>query len=149
MTLTSVEADAVALAQIQSYCGWHVAPSEDETRTFDGSGSGVLILPTLCLTDVASVTENGELLDATTAYTWSQSGVLRRTGCRWTGNLRAIEVSYSHGFDEMPTALQSVINELSGMIQRGLGGLLTSKTVGPFSESYGDATTTGLYSVVL
>ena len=90
-----------ATALVRSYCGWHIAPSVEETVTLDGSGSSLLPLPSLHVTAVASVTEDGTALTEDD-YRWSASGWLRKTcGC-WTGKERGVEVTFTHGFDEAP-----------------------------------------------
>ena len=72
---------AQAEAMVRAWCGWHIAPERDEVLTLDGPGGAHLTLPSLHVVDVASVVENGELLDpANGLYTWSAAGIITKTG---------------------------------------------------------------------
>lgn len=137
-------ADAQALAMVQKACGWHVAPEQEDTVLLDGPGSGVLLLPSLHVVSVTSIYENSDLVEPTD-YEWSATGVVRRTYAdqwrvdrqpRWTNRLRGISVTFVHGYAEMPLDLQQVVDSLSASMQSTERGLV-SKTIGPFSESYG------------
>jgi hypothetical protein len=85
-----------AVSNIRAACGWHIAPVLTETVTLDGPGRSVLLLPSLRVTDVASVTENGRELVEGTDYEWSAKGTLRRR-CGWTDRYRGIVVEFTHG----------------------------------------------------
>src|SRR4051794_7492225 len=116
-------AQDTAQARVQAYCGWHIAPTEDATVTLDGPGSGVLVLPSLHVTTVASVTELGTLVEPGT-YSWSETGVLRRTTygwrvdcqARWTGELRGLVVAFTHGYSEWPLEVAAVVDGLAARI---------------------------------
>jgi hypothetical protein len=126
VALTSEQATARAEAEVRAYCGWHLAPSKTETITLDGTGTNVLLLPSLHVTDLVSITEDGTLADAE-SYQWSSSGVVRRGssgsswrpawGQTWTGALRGIVVEFTHGYDEMPMDLQAVVEQMSSRAQ--------------------------------
>lgn len=140
--------DAQALAQVQAYCGWHVAPEVDETITLDGSGASALLLPSLHVVNITKVTEDGVELDPA-YYTWSEIGVVRRRHeyadaeawrtslARWTFSFRGVVVEYTHGFDELPADLLAVVEQLADRASAPTGNL-ASKTVGPFTETYRD-----------
>lgn len=146
------------MAAVRAYCGWHIAPSRDETLILDGPGGNVLCLPSLHVTDVSSITEDGTVLaDGTDAqfpraYTWSEAGIVRRSwatgdwsgycGTWWTSQLRGIEVALSHGYDEWPIELAGIIASVAQRLTDNPSGL-TQQTVGPFAEQYGDAGGTG------
>lgn len=137
----AAQASAQALAEVRAYCGWHLAPSEDSTAVLDGSGASVLLLPSLHVTAVAQVVELGLLLDPQT-YEWSASGVIRRmttvylgTGARWTNRYRAVEVTFTHGFPEMPLDVQPVLDRLTA---RAVGGVGLLTQVGQVSYATGE-----------
>src|SRR4051812_23456089 len=100
-------ADDQAVAFVQTYCGWHIAPSVTETLTLDGGGGNVLVLPSLYVTDVAAITENGITLDPALDYQWSEAGMVRRSwatgywsgysGRWWSCEYRSITVELTHG----------------------------------------------------
>ncbi|WP_052373509.1 hypothetical protein [Nocardia otitidiscaviarum] len=124
------------ISDIREYCGWHIAPAVTETITVDGSGAAVLQIPTLRLSAVASVAENG-LVVPDTEYEWSEDGTLRRLpiGRCWTNRYRSVVVECTHGYDEVPASIVSVVldatsSALSAPV--GSGGELP-ETMGPFT----------------
>jgi hypothetical protein len=69
-----------------------------ETITVDGNGASSMVLPSYPVTNVDQVKVDDDALDAD-GYTWSRTGELRRRGGRvWPARLRAIEVTYTHGY---------------------------------------------------
>lgn len=93
----------IATSQILSYThrlGWSV--QEDEEVTLDGSGSSILLLPDVPVTDVSEITEDDEELDPE-SWEWSKAGIVSRIdgGC-FQRRLRFYVVTYSHG--EAPPA---------------------------------------------
>jgi hypothetical protein len=134
-----------AVAQVRAYCGWHIAPLLDDEDTLDGPGASVLFLPSLLVRSIVSITEDGTELDPAD-YSWSANGFVRRgsnpyawsgtPGC-WSGNLRSIDVSYTHGYDSWPEEVQVIIAELMDrMTTDAVAPGVVSKTIGPFTETY-------------
>lgn len=144
MALTEAQATARAEAAVRAYCGWHVAPETDALLTLDGPGSPVLLLPSLHVTAVASVAENGELVDPAD-YSWSASGVVRRSrsaltiatwsGSGWTDALRGVTVAFTHGYQEWPLEVQAVVERLAA---RALEGATVLTQVGSVSYATGE-----------
>lgn len=96
------------------YCGWHITPSITETVTIDGSGNRVLALPTLYLTNLASVTEAGLALDVTT-LDWSAHGiVVKRNGAAWTTRRRGVAAEMTHGLAAAPAWLKTLVCAVVG-----------------------------------
>jgi hypothetical protein len=91
-------------AVVREYCGWWIYPTATESLIFDGDGTQLVQLPTMCLTAVASVSLDGVLLDPVAdpgAYSWSGVGLLyRATG--WTCGQRNIAVDFDHGYATRP-----------------------------------------------
>lgn len=102
---------AAASGLIRAYCGWHIAPSITETITVDGSGTTVLGLPTLHLTDLSEVTINGE---DEADVEWTERGLLRLS-CRgpWPQRWRSITVTMTHGYDCAPAAMAAVATAMA------------------------------------
>jgi hypothetical protein len=121
MALTEAEATQRAEATVRAYVGWHLAPERSETLTLDGPGSSVLLLPTLRVTAITSITEDGSAVDPGD-YEWSSSGVVRRNGY-WSPSLRGLEVSLTHGYAEMPLDVAGVIERLTTRVVEGAGVL--------------------------
>ena len=113
-----VDQDAwdAACSAVRAYCGWHVAPSVTETVILDGSGSSVQMLPSLHVTDLTSITNDGTLV---TDPEWSEAGMVR--GC-WTGRFRGVTVQMTHGYDECPAEILGVLTEAAS---RGVGSAVS------------------------
>jgi hypothetical protein len=97
---------AAVTDSIRGRCGWHIAPSVTDTITVDGTGTRVVALPSLHVTDVDRVTERGASVDVE----WNTIGLLRHPH-RWTSRWRAIEVTFTHGYAEVPADLVKVVAE--------------------------------------
>lgn len=117
------------LAAVRSWCGWHIAPSVTETVKVEAEGGSVVLLPSLHVTDVtAARDESGR---AVTNYKWRENGIVRGSWRR--DELYAFDVV--HGFDEMPTELQAIIDQIDA---DGVGSRQPSaEGAGPFSRTFG------------
>ena len=98
----AVDYDAAALAAARRYCGWCVTPPETVTLTIDGSGGPVLSLPTLYLTAVTAVTEDGVALDVDDLRVSKRGQIRKRSGAWWTSAYAAVEVTFTHGYTSAP-----------------------------------------------
>lgn len=96
------------IADIRAFCGWHIAPSITETLTLDGPGRRTLLLPSLYVSSVAAVTEDGTEV-APENYDWSEKGMVRRRNGLWSERWRGITVTLSHGYAEAPAGVLGVI----------------------------------------
>lgn len=119
--------------------GHRVTLVEDDPVTLDGNGRVSVLLPVWPTTAVASVTLDGVLLAEGTDYQWSDSGVLRRLGCRlWPDQLRCLAVVYSHGWPvgAVPEDIaEAVLDRAGAMYAIPIG--VASKAVGGQSVTYG------------
>jgi hypothetical protein len=109
---------SAACEAARAYCGWHIAPSVTETVTVDGPGGSILMLPTLHLTDVASITNDGT---AVTDPEWSEAGMVRGS---WSCRFRGVEVTMTHGYDSCPPEILGVLREAAS---RGVTGSAVSQ----------------------
>lgn len=121
---SGVDGDAwdAACAAVRSYCEWHVAPSVTEDLTVNGSGSNFQNLPTLHMTALNTLTEDGTLLDPS-GFEWSDNGQLWRAQ-PWTGHFRGIVANITHGYDTCPPAILGVLYEAA---DRGMEGSAASQ----------------------
>lgn len=108
----SPEAVLAAEAMVQEYCGWHIAPSRTETLTINGVDGPKLLLPTLKVTAITSISENGVVLSPA-AYVWSESGMVEKLWGWWTWKPRAIQVTLTHGYDQCPLGVREVVRHLA------------------------------------
>lgn len=98
----AVDYSAAALAAARRYCGWVVTPPETVTITVDGPGGRDLSLPTLHLSALTVVVEDGVTLDVADFAVSVNTGIVRkRFGC-WTSKLGGIQVTMTHGFAAAP-----------------------------------------------
>lgn len=127
----------------RDYCRWGIL-EEETTWTLDGTGTSLLSLPTLYLTDVAEVRIDGTVIAAPAAgaapasdqYTWSEKGLLARAA-GWPKRYRCIEVDVVHGYPlaQVPEAIKAVVMVIAARSMVNPEGL-RSKTVGAVSKSY-------------
>lgn len=121
-----------ALAAARTYCGWHVTPVlANQSVTVDGPGGTLLMLPTLALTSLIAVTEDSVVLDMT-GLEWSTRGIVRKLDGRlWTGRLRGITATISHGIASAPDFEAVVLAAIDrGALASGSDTL--ARVIGPF-----------------
>lgn len=141
-TLAIAEATAV----IQNYCNQKIEQTQSDTTLLDGTGSTKLFLPELPVNSIASVKVDGVLLDPT-QYALAENGVLWRKYGSWTVGARNIEITYSHGYANIPEDIKGVCyRSASRLYQAQLKALrqdfvsgLQSVSVGDWSETYENA----------
>ena len=123
-----------AEAAARSYCGWHIAPSRTDTvRVYASPSNAPILLPSLYVTAIVSVTDQGTLLDPT-AYDFETCGILRRIDGRcWATGTGVVQVVFTHGYTTAPADVTEAIQALAAV--SGQGGV-RQRTAGPFSESY-------------
>lgn len=122
-----------AVAAAQRYCGWHVTPSRSDTITVDGHGRGLILLPTMHMTELTSLTEDGETVDLSTV-SWAPRGVIVRNR-PFSQKLSGITVEFVHGYDEVPDWELAV---LSAVDRGGFGA--AREVIGPFQYSVPEGT---------
>lgn len=128
-----------ALAAAQNYCGWHVTPVRTADQVvLDGTGRSLLALPTLALTAITALVEDGVELDVDTLE-WSLRGLVRKPyGQRWTDRMSGIAATISHGFAAAPDFEAVVLSAVDRGAFAADGGDV--RVVGPFQyESTGAA----------
>jgi hypothetical protein len=122
---------AERLAAARRYCGWHVTPiREDDELTLDGPGGWLLRLPTLRLVELVEVTENGVAIDVDDLYVSPLGMATKKSGACWAGNLGAITVTMTHGFDAAPDFDGAVLSSIDRSSFVSSGG--RPRVVGPF-----------------
>lgn len=121
-----------ACSAVRGHCGWHVAPPVTETLTLDGPGGDVLHLPSQRVTAVASVISDGT---AVANPEWSADGMVRTSG-RWSRKFRGVAVDLTHGYDECP---EEVLTVLRGMVAADGRGGVQSVTSGAHQVRYDPA----------
>lgn len=132
--LAASEADRLEQAEalVRGFCGWHIAPSRSETVTVDGSGGQILHVPTLHLTAVTSVVEDGTTVDLADLGVYPGGYIYRAAG--WCGKRRAVVVTMTHGWDAAPAEVTGVVQAVA---QRAVSNPKSqvNPSVGPFRDS--------------
>lgn len=139
---------------VRNFCQWHIAPSIDVTEIVPVQPDGTIMLPSLYVTEVASVKLDGVELDPMT-YTWQQAGYIhafRRNFFEWplwplesdqpfheypSATARHAEVTYSHGYPQLPTTVKAVGLELASRAMELPAGVATQLGAGPNTITLG------------
>ncbi len=122
-----------ASALVRGYCGWGISRADD-TWTLNGTGTHVLPLPTLHLTDVPSVVVDGTAYTWGVDYTFDETGLLYRPS-GWPVGVRNIVATVTHGYDPVPDDVRLVVCALAAKSYANPEGL-TGKSSGDGSRSY-------------
>lgn len=102
-----------ASAIVRGHCGWHITKQEGVEFVCDGPGTQTLFLPTLALSFVTSVTEDGAAVP-TADLEWSTAGMIRRRSRRcWTDRLSGVRVIATHGVEAAPADVAAVVVTLA------------------------------------
>lgn len=121
-----------ALSAARRYCGWAVTPPETVTLTVDGPGGRILSLPTLRLTTLSTVVEDGVSLTVADLSVSANCGqVVKKSGECWTDTPGGIVVTMTHGFTTAPdfdAAVEQATTALQGAATRE-DPAMTSKKV--------------------
>ncbi len=134
-----------ATAAIQAYCGQVLELVEGDEVTFDvGLGRTRLLLPELPVVAVQAVTEAGRPLQEGTDYVLGQHGMLHRIGRPWATGVQVVTVTYTHGYEALPTDLIDVcVRAAARAYQAGLrveaqeGVSVQAESLGDHSVTYG------------
>lgn len=124
-----------ATQSVRDYCGWHVGPSVSEVLTVKGRGLVTVFLPSLHVTDVASVTVDGTLLEPD-EYTWTPVGLLTRVNGPCFALGARIDVELTHGHDPVPSSVAEVVMARATRRLGDAGGNIAQVSKGPFSTQY-------------
>lgn len=114
-----------------------------DTVILDGRGGESVLLPAAPIVAVTSLLLDGEELAEGAGFAWSQDGFLRRLGGCWPDRLRCIEVTYDHGFAEIPEDIQEVVIDQARSMYRVQPGVQTIQAGGE-SITYGAQAAVGV-----
>ena len=124
-----------AQAAVRRYCGWHVAPSVEETRRVNARGGRTLLLPTKRLTDLKLVKVAGVAIDLD-QVDWGEEGTVVRRDGYWPDAPRSVQVTITHGWpvDEVPDIL-GLLASIARRASSNPAGVSSQSVVG-MSVSY-------------
>jgi hypothetical protein len=133
-TASANQALNIASSDIRDHCGWSIS-EEDVTDTLDGTGTRNLWIPTLRLTAVSSLAENGVSLVEGVDFDWTRYGKLVRNGC-WPRTARSVDITWTHGYATVPDVVKGVCLALAGRrYDNPKGSKGSTRTAGPFTET--------------
>jgi hypothetical protein len=132
---------SAASARVRAFCGWSIFPSVSETFTLNGSGTYRQFLPTMYLTDVASVTDSGSLLDLTT-LDWATEGWVEWSQAAWpfpynygsfpgifSTKPRGVVVAVTHGYPVAPAEIVSLVCSMAARASASPGGVVREQAL--------------------
>ncbi len=141
-----------ASAAIRNYTCQYLSPVPDDEITLDvWERRSLLMLPELPVLSVSRVVEDGQLLQESVDYVLAGAGQLQRGSRRapqtWAVGPQITDVTYTHGYVDIPQDIVSVATRAAGRVyQAGLqaaqvGGVLgvVSASLGDFSLGFGSA----------
>lgn len=118
--LAATEEDRLYQAEqlVRSYCGWHIAPSRaDQVVTVSGTGSSIVMLPSMYVTAVASVVVDGYTLVEGTDYVVHREGFLELSSPDWTSRYTylpgTVVVTFTHGYAAPPDDVVAVVQAVA------------------------------------
>lgn len=116
--------------------GWTPWPRRSEEFILDGTGTSLLVLPTLVLHSVSELEVDGEALDPS-YWRVSRTGMVELVRGQWPRGFSRIRVQAEHGVDNPPD-LADVICSLASRI--GVSPYAqTSVRAGQIQETFGAA----------
>lgn len=122
---------------VRAYCGWHIYPSVTETGVKRPLGErGIIMLPTTYLTDVASLTVDGSVVDPSD-YHWWKWGSIQRVN-RYSRDGYCL-VDFTHGYDELPADIKAVVMEVADAAEQMASGGVKGVTTPGYSITYGSS----------
>ncbi|MFD7247780.1 hypothetical protein ACFV6Y_38265 [Streptomyces massasporeus] len=125
-----------AEAEVRKHCGWHIAPSLTVTDGRYRVGErGLVMLPSLHITEVASVTVDGRVLDED-EYDWEPCGFITRRLPSWPID-PYVRVTFTHGYAECPADVAAVVFELASKAIELPASPARDVTAGPFRLTLG------------
>ncbi len=130
-----------AVAVLRAACGWHIAPTRDETITLDVLPyQRIIRVPTLALVSVDEIRDMtadpdyGVAIDPTTYDVSLKHNKIRRHGY-WPHGYGALQLDITHGYASVPADLLPVIAESATRIRRDQTA--TSMGAGPYNVQFG------------
>jgi len=146
LVLTDVSEIAYASAWIRAYCGWHIYPNQEDTLVLDTFGGQLLLLPTLHMTALGAVVLTADTSTVAPAtLSWSQTGAIAyrpapgvfpiAVPC-WPIGLRTTQVTFTHGYAEVPDAIKAVAVGVAKRLPAGFTNV-SQEQAGLVTRSYG------------
>lgn len=135
---------AAASSRFRGAVRHRVTFTVDDVITLDGGGSYAVLLPAAPVTAVSEVLLDGEELTEGTDFNWSSDGYLRRlAGLVWPDRLRCLQVTYSHGYSEIPEDVAEVVIDRARLLYAVKAGVQNMQ-VGGVTVGFGQQAAMGV-----
>lgn len=111
---------------------------ENEVIKLDGNGGNIMLLPQTPVTAVSQVIDyNGDVMDVAD-YVWSSDGSLMLVSLdsQWLLGNQNYTVTYSHGYEEIPSTVKLIATALAARIYDQ--GIVSQETIGGYVVLYGE-----------
>lgn len=126
---------ALSLASdaVRAYCRQDVSQATT-TEVLEGTGSTLLMLAQTPVSSVGLVKVDGTTVESS-AYAFTQFGALYRKVGTWPGVFSRIEVTYTHGWPEVPGPVKAATLSVAARIIDSPAGV-RQETIGAYSVTY-------------
>ena len=112
----------------------------DDTIWLNGDGTNALLLPSAPVVGTPTVLVDGS--PVTNFEIDREQGILRSASC-WPDHLGNIEVTYTHGFEEVPGDIQDAVLEQAELQYRVIAGV-SQMSLGGQSFTFGSQASVGV-----
>lgn len=134
-------ANAIKMAEgaIRTYCEWHISEQTVTAQVVEEPVGHHIFLPTLHLTAVSAVVEDGTALTVGTGYRWKAHGELTRVGRCWSTEWEGVTWSGTHGYAKGSPEMLAVKQVALAVVARLLdtpNERATGYQAGMISESF-------------
>lgn len=135
-------------AQIEKFLGYAVL-SATYTKTFDGAGGSMLILPDRPVTAVASVSLDGVAQQPSTSFcngfAFTDKAIILRGGNRFCAGFQNVTATYTAGYDAVPADIQQAcLDWVNGYFAgKDRDPAIVSQRAGDTEQKYASVTTLG------
>lgn len=134
---TPLQALEAALATVQTFCEWHVAPAVTTSLDLWSPDGSALFVPTLYLTAVNTITQDSVSI-LTSNVTFERHGTIQCVPGKYFSKLSKVTVNVTHGYAALPTDVKDVVLKVAQRMLTDTRGLVPRVTGGPaFLENRG------------
>lgn len=134
---------AAASSRFRGAVRHRVSFTVDDVITVDGNGSQTVLLPAAPVTAVSELLlDDVELIEGTD-FNWSADGYVRRLGGCWPDRLRCLQVTYSHGYDEVPEEISEAVIDRARLLYAVKAGVQNMQ-VGGITVGFGQQSAMGV-----
>lgn len=129
---SAIIAIETASGLVAEFIGRDISQVVGEVEIIDGSGTNVLLLRYWPVHPDPTVKVLGEDEED---FEWAESGYLKRTDYPWPTELRSVEVTYTHGYNPLPTSVRTIVAQAAARLLE-TPGAVKQESIGGYSVTY-------------